>query len=295
MPALTDKIQLHAIPAGLLLASGPLLVPAQFGAVEVAQLELQTLANQMVVVHIDTNWFTTLENLDDLPSPTTTRLHDYINHLGGALVIDPYTGRFPNPPRLDLLNRPPGLSWQGPYVTYQPNRIDDANSLYDEGTPLDPWGRPYLFYSPLGLVVPRSQSIELTGYQDSFDSYTLVSLGPDGVVSGDDLIRTIAGFPIAVPSISSVRIGPPADKSAAWELRVKGYRFGATRGSGVLLRDGLPLEPIATWTDTLVTAPLADVPPPGTVFTLAPETGTPAQFEGFLIESPTAVADWVLY
>ncbi|MDK2972405.1 MAG: Type secretion system protein [Candidatus Sumerlaeota bacterium] len=267
---------------------------AQFGAYEVAQEELNTLADQMVIVHLDTTYFTTLENLNDLSSFTSTNTFDFINDEGGALVISPATGRFRNPPRLDLVNRPPGLAWQGPYASYQSSRIDGPDSIYDEGTPLDPWGTPYFFYSPLGLIDPQSEDIELTGYLDDFNQYTIVSYGPDGVMSSDDLTRAVAGFSIAVPAISSVRIFPPAAKSTDYTVQVRGYKFGATQGSGSVAVNGSPAVP-TSWSDTRIELLLSAMPSPNATFTVTPDGRAPVEMQGFLVEGTVGVNDWMMY
>ena len=59
--------------------------------------------------------------------------------------------------------------------------------------PLDPWGQPYRFYSPIGLIgsnastsTPSSWNTNsfsdgrLTSSDDRFDRYAIVSFGPDG-------------------------------------------------------------------------------------------------------------------
>lgn len=276
---------------GLASAAG-----AQSAAQVAAETELQTLANQMALVQMDTLWFTTLENLDDLSSETTTNPFDWINHNGGALVVDPITGRFGNPRRMDLVNRPEGLRWQGPYVAYQQSRIDGPDSVYDEGTPLDPWGTPYFFYTPLGLIDPRAEAITLDGYGDEFHLYTLVSLGPDGIVSSDDLTRSIPGFFVQVPAVSSVRVQSGDSRRAAWVMRIKGYNFGATQGSGNVLINDVPIAgPIVEWTSTLITAELDTLPPAGSTFTVQTDGGATPSIEGFIVEGETAVRDWMMY
>ena len=277
----------------LLLAAGG-LVPAQTANEAVALAELATMSNQMELVAVDTLFYTTLENLDDLSTETHENLFDWISYEGGALVLRPSSGRFVAE-RLDLTARPGGLNWAGPYVTYQPSRIDDAASAYDEGTPLDPWGSPYYLYSPLGLVAPQQRTVVLEGYRDAFDRFTIVSFGSDGIQSADDLTRGFGGSPTETV-VSSVRlVMAPSERRSAYTLRVRGYRFGAEQGTGALLADGQPMTEPLTWADREVTATLAAPPSQSTAFTLRTDSGTQDTFTGFLAEGAANVTDWTFY
>ncbi len=105
--------------------------------------------------------------------------------------------------------------WKGPF--YQAKRVNvggdnpAAPPLFEElppatvrhDYPLDPWGHPYRLYSPCGLVGTLSaksdpQSLQndafsdgvLTNEEKRFDSFAVVSFGPDGksdfASNGDD-------------------------------------------------------------------------------------------------------------
>jgi hypothetical protein len=288
MPKTLALLLVSALPAMTALAQEP---PQRGGAgTAAAQAEMLALANAQQLVLLDTIFFfTTLENLDDLPSETFNNTFDWINHAGGPLMIKADQGEFRTP-------RQPIAGWQGPYVTYQPGAIDDAASEYDEGTPLDPWGQPYLFFSPLGLLAPRSQSVTLDSYGDAFDQYTIVSYGPDGVRSGDDLFRTVPGPGLVLPVISSVRVVPSgARASEPFELRIKGYQFGGSQGGGAVLVDGGDLPAASIWSETLVTAPLASIPAVGTEFGLRLSGGQVLSFTGFLVEGAASVGEWQLH
>jgi len=102
------------------------------------------------------------------------------------------------------------FNWNGPYI----NIARKAGLKYPvanvpAGTPLDPWGNPYLFFTKEGLVDDRN-SIIATSYTgndgntyttDRFDRPTILSLGPNGVPGngagsgepnfgqGDDIFR----------------------------------------------------------------------------------------------------------
>lgn len=262
--------------------------------VAVAQSELATLRNAMALVHADTAYLTTLENLDDQRGTNSLRPWDGIDDGGGALVIQVGRGTF-EPARVNLTNRPTGLDWQGPYVNFQSGRTDDeVNPRYDVGSPLDPWGNPYLFFSPLGLLDPRAETVTLEYYGDDFGTYTIVSLGPDGVRSGDDLAVSLGVGTVTVPVISSVRVRFAGDgRRAGYEVEVRGYSFGQDQGavegsaSGVLA--------VEEWTGTRITAFAGALPDPGETFTVTPASGGPLEFTGYLVEDTASVEDWFLY
>ena len=111
--------------------------------------------------------------------------------------------------------------WAGPFANFRrawtgkdfkpnvPQALDDYERA--RGYPLDPWGRPYRLYSPLGVVGGHSSSAsetepaspddldqetfsngELTeagGYE--FDRFAIVSYGPNGAESDADLTDPI--------------------------------------------------------------------------------------------------------
>ncbi len=272
------------------------IVPAfaQSNKSAVALSEMQTLANAMAIVEIDTGYFTTLENLDDLPSVTSVNDFDYINDMGGALALRPTRGDFDNNPRVDFLNLPATFGWLGPYVTVQSSRIEDAAGDYDEGSPLDPWGNPYYFYSPVGLIDPKVENVTLRFYGDEFADYRIVSHGPDGLFNtGDDLTRFVAFVNVSAGQISSTRIVLNSGKGAEpYEVRVKGFRFG---NPGTLTVDGIALSP-SSWTDQLVTAPIAFIPGPSADTELITALNNTLTFEQVIDETPTAsVEGWELY
>lgn len=267
----------------------------------IAQQELNTLASQMAIVQMDTTYFTTLENLDDLSSVTNVNEFDYINDEGGMLAVIPSTGKFREPSRVDVFNLTIGLGWNGPYVSYQPGTIDDEDSDYDEGTPLDPWGTPYYFYSPLGLVDPKREEVVLEGYLDDFDQYTVVSYGNDRVKSEDDLTATIPGFAVVVSTVSSVRAGAPPNppdaiasrREAPYEARIKGYRLGETPGTVSI--DGEEISPVTSWSETEIRVPLETLPAENSMTTVQTSGGKTLLFEGVVIEGSTSVGSWQLY
>lgn len=107
----------------------------------------------------------------------------------------------------DQTNNPLGFrvirNWQGPFINYQrvwTNNKERTVDVMDQGElrrgyPLDPWGTPYRFYSPIGIIGAGANSTSQASYnQDSFmngriqrdavrlyDRYAIVSYGPDGL------------------------------------------------------------------------------------------------------------------
>lgn len=107
-------------------------------------------------------------------------------------------------------------SWKGPY--FMPVRLhlgdsgvavpgsNPSDELAHRDFPLDPWGRPYRLYSPLGVVgadaasadpkaidAPGFSDGKVTTTDDRFDAYAIVSYGADGKSDsvgggGDDVI-----------------------------------------------------------------------------------------------------------
>lgn len=223
-------------------------------------LDMSTLAQAEEICYIDCSDFTTLENLDDLISDNALVPRQGINDGGGAVVLNPSTGIV----RRRTFN---ASTWQGPYVNFQQGQIDGSDSDYDDGTPIDGWGNPIYFFSPLGLIEPMSGDTSLRLYGDQFDRYTLVSLGPDGIMSGDDLTYQFGGA-ITVPSVSSGRVEVTQSRSPQIRIRVKGYVLGSS--SGTLLFDGspAPVVTVESWTPTLATFLLAGLPAEGTLVSL---------------------------
>jgi len=285
----------------LITALAALAASSAFGQASksaIAQTEMATLADALALVYLDTNYYTTLENLNDLPNFPTVVDYDYIDDNGGALAIRPFAGTFGSNPRVEFMDLPATFAWQGPYVAYQAGTTDGPSSDYDEGTPLDPWGEPYWFYTPMGLVEPITETVSLRFYGDDFADYRVVSHGPDGEFGGgDDLDRFVAFHLITSRAISSVRVtsGAPAKSArgmAAWTATFKGFNFGATQGTGGVAADAVPLV-VDSWSDNLVVAALATFPAPGTTFTLTRNGGQVLTFAGFVDETGAAgVGEW---
>lgn len=175
-----------------------------------AQLETKTIADSMEKVGTLYGFYIPIQLLDNLP--------------GGALVpgVDPQSddaiGDESNIALIDfnrtlleldnnqlLLNdqtnsRVDNLvqNWEGPFMSFQRtahNENDTNAALARFDHPLDPWGRPYRFFSPLGPIGSGwlsddpdqwrtssfSDGIVVNGGTfDFYDRYAIVSFGADG-------------------------------------------------------------------------------------------------------------------
>lgn len=239
----------------------PLLYPDPWTAA--ALEEMSTLANAEEICAAETGYYTALEALNDQSTQNYYRPWDFINYGGGCYVIRPAEGRFRAGGRIDYLFGP--LAWGGPYVTYQDGMFQTGPTPYDEGSPLDPWGNPFYFFTPLGLVHGDDGTLGLELYGDAFARYTIVSLGPDGVMSGDDLAYQF-GIGVSITALSSVRPAAPAGKvsgkaaakagnaaAATGYLQagdgaiLRGVNLGAASGGQVLF-NGATLDTVTSWT-----------------------------------------------
>ena len=257
-----------------------------------AELQLANFQQAMEMFYLDTNRLTTIENLDDIFDPNAEPPHQWINNGGGALVLRPEEGV----PFRQVLTED---EYQGPYLSYPSGaEREDPDGDYDEGTPLDPWGNPYYFYSPLGLIEPKQDGLSLRYYGDQFDTYTFVSHGPDGVPSENDVIRSM-GLTVTEPAVSSatltVEIGNKDDGNH--ELLIRGYVLGADPGE--ILFDGEPSGVLPdNWSGTEVRATMTEVPDSAPMVSVSRADGTETRSAEMVIEEdgpPTAVDDWWLY
>lgn len=277
-----------------------------------ALADLVTMRDAEILVQVDTGYYTSLENLDDLPGLNTIEPRDGIEDQGGAWMLDPATGRW-RAARMPLDHSP--WIWRGPYVNYQ-NRAGDDGEGYDPGTPLDPWGQPYLLYSPVGLARPTIPGVTLEYHADRFDRWAIVSLANDGIVSDDDIGVEFGSGPTALV-ISSLRLSqtgatrstgltgvtaeatPTPASGQTWIVSVKGYNFGSTQQTSSVLVDGVPIDtPSTTWSSVAVDQPLPVDLEPG-IHTVALRVGAvESNALSFTLVAPlTAVRSgaWALY
>lgn len=223
---------------------------------DLARAEEQSIIEALEVCYIDIGYCVSIENLNDLPGGTPIKEYDNINQLGGTPVIDISTGLF-KPGLLDLTKAP--HLWLGPYITYQPSRVSDSGAGYDPGTLIDFWNKPYYFFSPLGLLLPDSRSVSLDLYGDYFDRYAIVSLGPDGVVSDDDIVSFFGG----APTKTVISRASPPEAYAGDTITVRGYNLGSAKSHGRIFPGSIYLgdkqmSEIISWSDRSVSFKLSE-------------------------------------
>ncbi|AXA36486.1 MAG: prepilin-type N-terminal cleavage/methylation domain-containing protein [Candidatus Hydrogenedentota bacterium] len=186
--------------------------------------EIAMAEEQCAMIH---GFYVPFQILDDLPHPRNLSLQGdtirnepdgtilLINPLirpedqrGSQLVLSTASG---NPRVRDMIDH-----WAGPFINYQrvytgnqdpkdPNFINTTEVRLD--FPLDPWGQPYRFYSPLGIIGSNALNTDLTNLTFSFSDgslttnddrnfqrYAVVSFGRDNLpetltgTSRDDVI-----------------------------------------------------------------------------------------------------------
>ncbi len=104
--------------------------------------------------------------------------------------------------------------WQGPFMSFQRVNIGDSDTrdpdqlnptLIQYDHPLDPWGQPYRFYSPVGIIGSNALTAfrpdewssadfsdgTVTNTDDRFDRFAIVSYGPDSV-PGDYVLGNVS-------------------------------------------------------------------------------------------------------
>jgi len=84
-------------------------------ALSLTDLEMAILVDAETTVFIDTSYYVSIENLNDLLSPDVTSWFDYIGEGGGTAVLDLATAFF-KPERQDLTHLP--QLWSVPYVRF---------------------------------------------------------------------------------------------------------------------------------------------------------------------------------
>ena len=284
-------------PATLLLISAILLsssAAAAPGGQTATLADLVAIRDAMLSFNIDSSLLTTVENLDDTRSSNTQQPWQFINNDGGAVVVNPSVGI----PFRQVLS---ASQFPGPYVSYHNSgrSFEGTSGDYDPGAPMSvvsSYG-PIYFYSPLGLIEPRSVDLSLRYYGDEFDEYTLVSHGPDGVKSNDDIIVPVPGFLITVPVLSSARLVAGGTKGAAqpYELVVKGYNLGTNTGDAAVLIDGTPLGgTIQTWTATRIEVATSAIPSSTSLVSIRLSGGSTAMREVAVVNElpPTSATEW---
>ena len=239
-------------------------VPAYLNHTEVAKLqvarqEAKELANAQLSCYLLHGFFVPLQMLDDIFIPPTDRnasdRYDDIwnteRQFSNLYLIDPNVApvrQMGMQVQLSQYNRTSALfdkrvadlyfGWGGPFVEvkrvytgrdFKPNisqaLLDDERA---RDWPLDPWGNPYRFYSPIGIIGSNADTqMDEAGYASALDNYTfgdgvltqrgeyrlgryaIVSYGPDGLVGdgsrsglaavlsaeNDDIIHEFSSIP----------------------------------------------------------------------------------------------------
>lgn len=254
----------------------------------ITELEMQILAEAMETVYIYIGYYVSIENLNDLLSHYTVHDFDNIDQFIGTWVVDSSTALF-YPEKVDLTHVP--RLWTGPYVTYQDDRIALDGAGYDRGTLLDLWGTPYYLFSPAGLVRTDQHIVTLELYGDYFDSYAIVSLGPDGIKSSDDVFRTFGAPPTRlVLTSASVPSAYPGERIA-----LRGYNFGSrSRQAPELFLNGSPVSTILSWTDRLIEFTVPEGAASG-YLKVAKGSEESNLLHLTILDHPTSAKNWRLY
>lgn len=291
----------HSALIMALLPMGMHLGHSQTNSV-VAQQEMQTLADGMDLCALDTTYYVSLENLNDLSQTNTTNPYDSIQNMDGVYTIIPSIGTF-STQRRNLATA--FNAWNGPYVTFQQGRTQTDTTPYDQGSPLDPWGNPYYLFNPLGLIRGDQGIITLELYGDQFDRYTIVSLGPDGIVSGDDVIRqfgtALQGVYLTSLSGSDVTLTSPPDGSPTYDvaagttLTLRGLNFGPPAENKHVVFGTTVIEEVVSWTTREVTVRVPVVLAGTDGFAIQIGTSNTNSITATITGSHTKVEDWSEY
>lgn len=182
---------------------------AERARVATAQEETQLLAQAEENCALEHGLYVPLHILDDLPGTNgvdQSTVADAIktdlnnNAIDYSIPFNVFTSALAN--HILALNSPDPRTrtmvnnWKGPFLTfhrtYVPNTVT-TNQVNYEDYPLDPWGNPYRFYSPVGII-GNSSTISINGLynQTDFDGtittidnrfarFAVVSWGPDGI------------------------------------------------------------------------------------------------------------------
>lgn len=172
-----------------------------------AQMEARELARAVEMVGITHGRYVPLQVLDNVPGSQSDYSFsgaDTIQNEGGnvyainfnapARQLNTGTAYFP----LTVNSTDPQTArmvreWEGPFINFQryynPNPNSSSPSDARRDYPLDPWGNPYVLYSPLGIVGSYTQGTlepyNSTGIPSTVDPrvdrWAVVSYGPDGI------------------------------------------------------------------------------------------------------------------
>ncbi|MGI8908702.1 MAG: IPT/TIG domain-containing protein [Candidatus Sumerlaeaceae bacterium] len=258
--------------------------------------EMQTIAQGLDTCLIDTTYYVSPEALNDTGNSTSTPTYNYLNDQGGTFVIVPDWGYF-KPTRQNLITA--FNNWEGPYLNYQPARTQTATTPYDQGSPLDLWGGPYYLFSPLGRLRGDTGTVTLEHYADTFDQYTLVSLGSDGVKSSDDVTYQFGGG-ITITALSSARSATSASTTtltapANSPIVMRGVNLGATQSGAKVMWGVQELTNITSWSSREIALTLPPATQGSAALVMQRGTATTNALSLTIFIPPTAANDWQLY
>lgn len=151
-------------------------------------------------------FYVPLQVLDDLPikpATRTQRTDDLGNEPDSIRLIDAAN---PQASQLSLKSDDPRVknlieNWHGPFLeskrvhmattdsSFDPDKVSGSSMARDY--PLDPWGNPYRFYSPVGIIGSKAMDASaldsdtfsdgvVGATDDRFETFAIVSFGPDG-------------------------------------------------------------------------------------------------------------------
>jgi len=264
--------------------------------------EMSILANAMDTAFIDINYYVTLENLNDLSQSSPTLAFDSIRQNGGVFPIDPFTGLFRARKDFTLGT----LTWKGPYVNYQSSRIQSGTEPYDQGSPLDRWGSPYLLFNPHGLLRGDEGRITQEYYGDAFDRFTIVSLGPDGIQSNDDVIYQFGpgiegAYLTSLSGTSTTLVSAPLDDQdyeieAGSTVTLHGINLNPSNQEKTVLFGSTVIQDVISWSarEVVIIAP-AQQTGNSEEFTIQLGTSSVGGIQARITGSMTGISDWAEY
>jgi len=205
--------------------------------IRTAQIECKRLAEGQEVCALRHGYYVPLQMLDDIPEPANRLAGDNYDdvyntrrEISPLYLVDPnidlnfqerlttgqvvlqqsttntLIGGRSIHPRVSALY----YFWSGPLVTFRrawtglsykmdtPQTLEDDERARDH--PLDPWGNPYRFYSPLGVIGSMAEETDPNDYDRDefsngrlttdgdydFDRFAIVSYGPNGLEGDGD-------------------------------------------------------------------------------------------------------------
>lgn len=202
---------------------------ARDARVAAAQADAKALAEAQMTCGLIHGYFVPLQLLDDVPRNNDIE-SDHIGNADNVLVTN-INQEIQDQIGTQLTIDTSALDdvWEGPFYQAQRVYVDDPDNPFQVQTlehdfPLDPWRRPYILYSPVGVVGSTAGSAaaagtlvtddliranpsswgngQVTTQNDRFDRWAIVSFGPDGQAGdingsptdlGDDIIYFFGG------------------------------------------------------------------------------------------------------